>query len=119
MPVVLEPPARNRRVVVRAEARSAIAMGVVQAARWAEDVERSPAVQGLGADQRCADHERGAFVQLVRDGVVCGSKPGLVDELDGHSTSPRRIAEFAPSSTYSGACTSSSSAMVALRGASR
>src|SRR5260370_28000484 len=65
MASILEPPARDGRVVVRAEPRREPAMRVMQAARRAEDVERRPALDGLGPDPRRPPDPRRTLVQLV------------------------------------------------------
>ena len=95
VPTILEPPACNGWIVVGAEARGAIAVRVMQATRRAERVQRGAPVHRLGSDQGCAHHQRRAFVQLVRDWVVGGSEPGRFDELDGHPSTLRWIAQLA------------------------
>ena len=76
---LFQPLARDRGVVVGAEARRAVAVRVVQSARRAEGVQRGAALDGLGCDERGAGDEGGALVQLVGDRIVRGGEARGVD----------------------------------------
>src|SRR5258708_12369569 len=79
MALLFEPLARDGGVVVGAEAGSPLAMGVVQAARRAEGVQRRAAFDRLRGDEGRPGHERGTLVELIRDRVVGGCEARLVD----------------------------------------
>jgi hypothetical protein len=68
--LVLQPPAREGGVVVGAEAGCTLAVGVMQPAGRAEGVKGSTALDRLRPDKARSGHERGSFVELIRDRVV-------------------------------------------------
>ena len=79
MALVLEPPARDGGIVVSAEPRRTLAMGVVKTARRAERVQRGAAFDRLRGDEGRAGHERSPLVELNRDRVVRRPEACLVD----------------------------------------
>jgi len=76
--LLLKPLARDRGVVVCAEARGPFAVGVMKAAARTEGVERGAAVDRVRRDEARSDHHCGAFVERVRDGVVGRRETGGV-----------------------------------------
>src|SRR5260370_19598478 len=70
-------------------------MRMVQSSRWAEHVQRAPTLYRLSTNHCCADYQRGSLVQLVGDGIICGSKAGFFDEVRRHARPLLGIAQLA------------------------